>query len=102
MSRLPVSSQSGRPRDATSSPLSLRIDRLVLDGVPPCTGGSESLRAALEAEIASLFASGVVHPALRAGAALPQLRVDADGLRDGADVAQWGRGIADALHKGIG
>jgi len=91
-----------RPATPASAPLSLRIDRLVLDGLSPGTGGGERLCAALEAELRSLFASGALHPELRHGGAQPRLRMEADGLRDGADPERLGRGIAAALHRGIG
>lgn len=102
MSRLPTTSTPSRTGVVTPAPLSLRIDRLVLDGLSPEAGGSERMRVALEAEIAALFASGALHPALRAGGALPQLRIDAAGLREGDNAEQLGRSIAGALHQGIG
>jgi len=93
---------SARPAAPAPAPFSLRIDRLVLDGLSPGTGGGERLRIALEAELGSLFASGALHPGLRNGCARPHLRVDADGLGDGTDPERLGHGIAGALHRGIG
>ena len=62
---------------APHAPIAIAIDRLVLDGIAPPRGGERVLRGALTRELARLFANGGIADALRGGAALPRLDLDA-------------------------
>lgn len=79
----------------------VRIERLVLEGLPLTRAQGEQVGAALEAELSRLLAEGRLDPALLASGALPALpagplRLDAD-----TSPARLGRQIARAIHEGI-
>ena len=80
----------------------IEIERLVLDGLPVTTSEAPRVRAALESELARLFATGSLNRELGAGGGIA--RVDAPqisfGWREPPDAI--GRGVARSVHAGIG
>ena len=80
----------------------VRIERLILEGLPLSGGDAPLVQVAVEAELGRRLAEGGLRPELLAGGALAA--VQGDPLRPvepGAPVA-LGRGIADAVYGGIG
>lgn len=81
----------------------LRIDRLIIDGLPLGPGDAARLQAAVEAELTRLIAEGGLPPALAAGGARARadapapLRVDA-----GLTPEALGTRLAGVIHGGIG
>ena len=84
----------------TPAPLQLRIDRLVIDGLPRLAGGERALRAALLQELQHLLTAQP--PALTQGGALARLPALELALPAGADAAGVGRALARALHRSLG
>jgi hypothetical protein len=83
----------------------VRIDRVILDGVPLSAAQAPYVRAAIESELGRLFAErGVPHDRsgglLRAGATPslhpPEVRVTRN------QPAATGRGIAGAVYRSLG
>jgi hypothetical protein len=99
--QLPAPAMQAPSTSTLRAPLSLHIDRLVLDGLPIANGELAQLQASLVAELTSLFASGRLHAELRDGVSLPRLRLDEIRLRDAAAPEQIGRQIARVLHRGV-
>ncbi|MCQ4164911.1 hypothetical protein [Tahibacter harae] len=85
---------------AAAAPLQLRIDRLVIDGLPRMAGGERALRAALVQELLQLF--GAQPPVLSQGGALARLPALELALPAAADAASVGRALARALHRSLG
>jgi hypothetical protein len=81
--------------------IKLRIDRLILDGLPVSAEDGPGVRGAVELELTRLLTSGGVHESLQAGA-MPQVR--AEGLQYSAHSTpqQLGKQIARSLYGGIG
>lgn len=73
------------------------IDRLVLDGLPIDAAQAHTLRAALETQLAGLFAARI-HPMPHA-ASVPSLR--AAPVRFSSDTAQTGADIARSVHAAL-
>jgi hypothetical protein len=83
------------------SPVRLHIERLVLDGVPLDRASGPILQAALETELARLFAEQGVPATLRQGSAVPRVSVPAVILNAGAKPAALGEQIAKAVYGGL-
>lgn len=79
----------------------LRVDRLVLDGIPLAAADRPLVRAALEAELARLLGEGGISAEWTGGGAVPRLRAPAV-VDATADAASLGRQIANAVYGGIG
>jgi len=83
------------------SRIELRIDELVIEGLPLGAGDAETLRAAVEAELGQLLTRGGDNPALRRSVA----RVEADGgeipVAAGDSPETLGRRIGRSIHGGI-
>ncbi len=79
--------------------VSLHIEQLVLDGLPPHAAQGPALQAALQAELTRLLRerglAGVT------GGALPHVAVAPIQVATGSAPAQWGRQIARSLHQGL-
>jgi hypothetical protein len=80
----------------------LTIERLILDGLPIDASQRDLVQAAVETELARLFADGTLSPSLLNGGAFPSLSVDAIQLTQGGGPAQIGAQVAQALYGGIG
>lgn len=82
------------------SRIELRIDELVIEGLPLGAGDAETLRAAVEAELGQLLTRGG-NPAFRRSVA----RVEADGgeipVTAGDSPETLGRRIGRSIHGGI-
>jgi hypothetical protein len=82
--------------------VTVHIDRLVLDGIRIDAAGVPALRAAVEAEIGRLLATGPVPPGLLAGGAVPALRAPDLAAPPGGSPAAWGARIGRAVHGSFG
>jgi hypothetical protein len=82
--------------------ITLHIERLILDGLPVTSLQGPQVRAAVEKELARLLGAHGLSHELRGGIALP--RVNAGAIQFGKETraAGLGRGIARAVHEGIG
>jgi hypothetical protein len=80
--------------------LRIHIEHLVLDG-PLSAADSRHVKTGLEQELARLLSDGVLHPELRAGAALSAVPAGALDVSRDATPRQFGSGIARAIHEGI-
>jgi hypothetical protein len=80
----------------------LHIERLVLDGLPVAPGQAPLVQAAMEAELARLFAAGGIAAGLPDLGAVPALRAGALQFEAGTAPAQIGVQIAQAVYGGIG
>ncbi len=80
----------------------VRIDRLVLDGLPVTELQGPVVRAAVEAELARMIAAHGISPELMSGGAFPS--VFASGIQISPEVkpANLGRQIARSVYGGIG
>jgi hypothetical protein len=97
----PVAMKPQNPASAQRVPVSLHIERLVLDGLSVAGAERGQLHDAVVAELETLFTKGLLSPELRP-AALQSLRLDDIRLQRGAAAEQIGVQIARALHGGIG
>ncbi len=77
----------------------LRIDELVLEGFPP--GDRHRIAAAVEAELARLFAERGVPAGLRESIALPRVEGGAFELAPPARPEQIGAQVAGAIYGGL-
>lgn len=82
--------------------IQLRIERLIIDGLPLAQTHRQRLQATVESELARLLTEGGVASALVAGGTVPQLAADNIQLADGADPVQLGRQIARSVYGGLG
>jgi hypothetical protein len=82
--------------------INLRIERLILDGLPIAPAQSALVQAAVEAELGRLLTAGGLHAGLHSGIALPSLRANALQLNAGSNPTQIGQQIAQAVYGGIG
>jgi hypothetical protein len=80
----------------------LRIERLMLDGIPLTGLGPRSLQAAVESELAILLGKGGVANRLIGGTTVPGIRVAPIHLYVDIRPTTLGRQIAGAVYKGIG
>jgi hypothetical protein len=82
--------------------LDVRIERLVLNGVAVGAADHPLLRAAIEAELARLLATGGLAPELLAGGGVAWLPAGTVAVEGQPDPGQLGARIAGAVHGGIG
>jgi hypothetical protein len=82
--------------------IDIRIERLILDGLPVSRGHEPLIQAAIEAELARLLSAGVISPKLLDGGAVPSVRAGSLQLTSGGTPAQLGQQIAQAVYRGIG
>jgi len=82
--------------------ITMKIERLVLDGLPIAPGQAALVQAAVEAELGRLLAAGALDARLLAGGALPALAADAIQLSGAGDPATLGTQIAQAVYGTIG
>lgn len=80
----------------------LHVERLVLDGLPLAPGQAPLVQAAVEAELARLFAAGGPAPGLASLGAVPALGAGGITLGEGAAPAEIGAQIAQAVYGGLG
>ena len=81
--------------------IKLRIDRLILEGLPVSSTEVPAVRAAVESELARLLAThGLSHEPQ--GGAIPQVRAGNLQLSAESSPAQLGKQIAQSVHGGIG
>jgi hypothetical protein len=80
----------------------LRIDRLVLDGLPVTGADGLRVKAAVEAELGRLLSQGGVSNDLAAGGALPRVAVPTVQFTHGSSPSQFGTQIAQSVFSGIG
>jgi hypothetical protein len=81
--------------------INIRIDRLVLDGLPVRDRDGPAIRKAVEAELTRLVAAGGLSPGLAAGGAFPGVRAG-DMTVPGSSPAKIGKEIARTVYGGIG
>ena len=82
--------------------IDLHIERLVLDGLPPGTVGGRELRIAIQNELTRLLGERGLSNELRSGAAAASLRGGSVDVSPGIRPGAMGKGIARAIHEGIG
>ena len=81
--------------------LSLRIDRLVLDGITATPAEAARIRLAAEAELHRLFAADLPSDRLRGGGAHASLPAPTMTLAPRAAPEAIGRQIARSVHSGL-
>jgi hypothetical protein len=79
----------------------LRIDTLVLDGLPVAPADTPALRRAIEAALAERLATSGVGSEFSTGVALDRLRAATIELRPGATPTTLGTRIGQALAGGL-
>jgi hypothetical protein len=82
--------------------IDVHIERLVLEGLPVTSADGPRVRAAVEAELARLLATGELGREPIAGGAMarapaPQISIGQNGRPDAI-----GRAVARSVHAGIG
>ena len=82
--------------------INVRIERLILDGLPIEHGDAAAVQAAVEAELAQLFNSGELSPALLSGSMVPGLRASSIELQETVNPTGLGQQIAQAVHDSLG
>lgn len=82
--------------------IEVRIDHLVLEGLPVEPGQGERVRAAVEAELARLLAAGGASAGLARGGDYPDARSGAISFSTDDTPATLGARIGRAIHGGIG
>jgi len=79
----------------------LHIDELVLEGLPPNATDADTVKAAVAAELARMFAGGDLAPGLRHGGARPPVATDDIHLGKDGNATDLGRRIGQTLYRGI-
>ncbi len=82
--------------------IELRIDRLVLEGLPLSAAQGALVQRAVELELARLLAEGGLAESWHAGGAVPQVQGGAITLSPGGSPAQMGAQIAQSVYSGLG
>jgi hypothetical protein len=82
--------------------IEVHIERLVLDGLPVTTADGPRVRAAVESELARLFAGSGVNRELAGGGALPRVEAPQISLAARERTDAIGRAVARSVHAGIG
>jgi hypothetical protein len=80
--------------------ITIAIERLVVEGVQLPPGGERAFRAALEAELTRLLATGGVSAAWHSGGAVPSISVPP--ISAASDPAIMGRSVAQSVYAGVG
>ncbi|HEY7403863.1 MAG TPA: hypothetical protein VIB39_10100 [Candidatus Angelobacter sp.] len=82
--------------------IDLRIERLVLEGLPVGAGDSRHIKAAVTAELTRLLSEGGISGELSGGGAAPNVPAPGFQLEQKAKPQQLGRQIARSVYGGIG
>ncbi len=82
--------------------IELRIDRLVLEGLPLSAAQGALVQRAVELELARLLAEGGLAESWHAGGAVPLAQGGAITLSPGGSPAQLGAQIAQSVYSGLG
>ncbi len=82
--------------------IELRIDRLVLEGLPLSAAQGALVQRAIEAELARLLAEGGLAQSWDKGAALPAVQAAGITLSPGGSPAQMGAQIAQSVYSSLG
>ena len=82
--------------------INLHIERLILDGLPITRANGLLVQAAIEAELARLFAVGGLSPDLASGGARPSLQAGSIQPASDGNPARLGQQIAQAVYSAIG
>jgi hypothetical protein len=80
----------------------VRIERLILDGVPIGPGQGALVQAVVESELSRLLSEGGLASNLQSGGALANVRANAIQLAAGDHPTQLGQQIARSVYGGIG
>jgi len=81
--------------------IQVQIDRLILEGVPVKSARHPLLKAAVEAEIARLFAEQGLASGLATRGAITEGRGSIIRPARNASVQEWGRQIGRAVYEGF-
>ncbi len=82
--------------------IELRIDRLVLEGLPLSAAQGALVQRAVEQELARLLAEGGLAQSWGTGAALPVVQAAGITLKPGESPAQVGAQIARSVYSSLG
>ncbi len=82
--------------------VNLHIERLILDALPVTAAQGPLVQAAMEAELARLFAAHGLAPNLQRGFAAPHAPGGTIQLTDGNDAGGIGRQVAQSVYGAIG
>ncbi|MGH9429918.1 MAG: hypothetical protein ACRD3T_00080 [Terriglobia bacterium] len=82
--------------------INVRIERLILDGLPVATLQGPQVARGVEKELARLLAVNGLSDELRGGIAVPSVHAGAVRLGKETQPARLGQSIARAVHEGIG
>ena len=82
--------------------INLRIERLILDGLPFEARHSAMLQSAIETELARLLTQNNIGANWQSGGAVPSLRADAIQMTTQSNPAEIGRQIAGSIYGSIG
>jgi hypothetical protein len=80
----------------------VRIDRLILEGLPVSRLQGPALQAAVEAELARMIAAGGISPGLTAAGAVSSVSANSIQFASGTKPDSIGRQIARSVYGGIG
>lgn len=81
--------------------INVRIERLILDGLPVERRDGAVVQAAIEARLTQLFNSGRLSPALLSSQMVSGLPAAAIELEDGVSPTRLGQQIAQAIHGSL-
>ena len=81
--------------------IELRIDRLVLEGLPLSAAQGALVQRAVEQELARLLAEGGLAESWQKGGALPVMQGSAITLAPGGSPVQMGAQIAQSVYSGL-
>jgi len=82
--------------------IELRIDRLVLEGLPLSAAQGALVQRAVEQELARLLAEGSLGESWQRGGALPVVQGGAITLTPAVNPTQMGVQIAQSVYSGLG
>ncbi len=82
--------------------VAIRIDRLIMDGLPGFPGSPEVIGVHVERELRRLIAEGGMRRELERGGALGALRGGTVDVAPARDARALGRQVARAVYRGIG
>ncbi len=82
--------------------IELRIDRLVLEGLPLSAAQGALVQRAVETELARLLSEGRLAERWQKSGALPVVQGGAISLAPGGSPAQMGAQIAQSVYSGLG
>jgi hypothetical protein len=82
--------------------IDLRIEHLVLDGLPLAAVDSQHIKTAVTAELTRLLSEGGISGELSGGVAVPNVSAAGFQFEPKAKPQQVGRQIAQSVYAGIG